>query len=61
MRISLFVILAVITLGLSVAAQTSLSLWPYYIEVTPEKSAPGMYDVCRLIKWYTKGHKKHKA
>ena len=45
MRVSLFVILAVITLGLSVAAQTSLSLWPYYIEVTPEKSAPGMYDV----------------
>ena len=45
MRVSLFVILAVVTLGLSVAAQTSLSLWPYYIEVTPEKSAPGMYDV----------------
>lgn len=45
MRTSLFVILAVLTLGLSVAAQTSLSLWPYYIEVTPEKSAPGMYDV----------------
>lgn len=45
MRISLFVILAVVTLGLTVAAQTSLSLWPYYIEVTPEKSAAGMYDV----------------
>ena len=45
MRVSLFVILAVVTLGLSVAAQTSLSLWPYYIEVTPQKSAPGMYDV----------------
>ena len=45
MRICLFVILAVITLVLSVAAQTSLSLWPYYLEVTPEKSAPGMYDV----------------
>lgn len=45
MRISLFVILSVITLALSVAAQTSLSLWPYYLEVTPEKSAPGMYDV----------------
>ena len=45
MRISLFVILAVITLALSVAAQTSLSLWPYYLEVTPEKSAPGMHDV----------------
>ena len=45
MRTSLFVILAVVTLGLSVAAQTSLSLWPYYIEVTPEKSTPGIYDV----------------
>lgn len=45
MRISLFVILAIVTLGLSVAAQTSLSLWPYYIDVTPEKSAPGIYDV----------------
>ena len=45
MRISLFVILAVITLALSAAAQTSLSLWPYYIEVTPEKSAAGVYDV----------------
>ena len=45
MRVSLFVILAVITLALAVAAQTSLSLWPYYLEVTPEKSAPGMYDV----------------
>ena len=45
MRASLFVILAILTLGLSVAAQTSLSLWPYYIEVTPEKTAPGMYDV----------------
>ncbi|HKY44215.1 MAG TPA: DUF3999 family protein [Pyrinomonadaceae bacterium] len=45
MRVSLFVILAVVTMGLSVAAQTSLSLWPYYIEVKPEKSAPGIYDV----------------
>ena len=45
MRLSIFVILAVVALGLSVAAQTSLSLWPYYLEVTPEKSTPGMYDV----------------
>src|SRR5687768_3422451 len=44
-RASLFVILAVLMLGLAAAAQTSLSLWPYYIEVTPEKTAPGMYDV----------------
>lgn len=45
MRASLFVILVVLMLGLSVAAQTSLSLWPYYIEVTLEKTEPGMYDV----------------
>ena len=45
MRTSLFVILAVLALALSVAAQTSLSLWPYYMEVKPEKVAPGMYDV----------------
>ena len=45
MRASLFVILAVLTLALSVAAQTSLSLWPYYVEVTPENNAPGMHDM----------------
>jgi hypothetical protein len=45
MRIPIFVMLAVMTLVLSVAAQTSLSLWPYYVEVTPDKSAPGMYDL----------------
>ena len=45
MRTLIFVILAVMALVLSVAAQTSLSLWPYYVEVTSENSAPGMYDV----------------
>lgn len=45
MRLSIFVILAVVTLGLSVAAQTSFSHWPYYLEVTPEKGSPGLYDV----------------
>ena len=45
MRTLIFVILAVMVLVLSVAAQTSLSLWPYYVEVTSENSAPGMYDV----------------
>jgi len=45
MRVSILVLFAVLTLGLSVAAQTSLSLWPYYVEVTPEKSERGMYDV----------------
>ena len=45
MRLSIFLMLAVLMLGLSVAAQTSLSLWPYYLEVTPENSAPGIHDV----------------
>ena len=45
MRLSIFVILAVVALGLSVAAQTSFSYWPYYLEVTPEKNSPGLYDV----------------
>ncbi|HEX6716379.1 MAG TPA: DUF3999 family protein, partial [Pyrinomonadaceae bacterium] len=33
------------TLIVSVAAQTSLSLWPYYVEVTPERNAAGLYDL----------------
>ena len=45
MRTLIFVIVAVMTLIVSVAAQTSLSLWPYYVEVTPENSAPGMHDM----------------
>ncbi len=45
MKRYLFVILATIVLAVSVAAQTSLSLWPYYVEVTPAKNASGMYDV----------------
>ena len=44
MRILIFVILAVMTLVLTVAAQTSFSLWPYYVEVTPENSSPGIHD-----------------
>jgi len=39
-----FVILAA-ALVISVSAQTSLSLWPYYVDVTPEKSSTGIYDV----------------
>ena len=31
--------------AVAVAAQTSVSVWPYYVEVTPQKSSPGMYDV----------------
>ena len=28
----------------AVAAQTSLSLWPYYVEVTPQRNSSGMYE-----------------
>ena len=45
MRTLIFVIAAVMTLIVSVAAQTSLSLWPYYVEVTPENSPLGMHDM----------------
>ena len=31
-------------LVISVTAQTLFSRWPYYVEITPEKSEPGMYD-----------------
>lgn len=40
-----FVILGVTAVVISVSAQTSLSLWPYYVEVTPEKSSTGTFDV----------------
>ena len=41
----IFVMLATTVLLISVAAQTSLSLWPYYVEVDSEKNSAGMYDV----------------
>ena len=41
----LFVLVAATALVVSASAQTSLSLWPYYAEVTPEKSEPGLYQV----------------
>lgn len=41
----IFVIVAVTVLVVSVYAQTSPSSWPYYVEITPGKSSPGMYDV----------------
>ena len=44
MRRSLFTILAALVFGVSVYAQTSLSLWPYYVEVTPKQSSPGLYE-----------------
>lgn len=41
----LFVTIAATTLVISVAAQTSMSLWPYYVEVTPQNSEAAIYDV----------------
>lgn len=32
-------------LVISVAAQTSLSLWPYYVDITPVGNSAGLYDV----------------
>ena len=41
----LFVLVAATVLVFSVSAQTSLSLWPYYVEVTPERTDAGIYDL----------------
>jgi len=45
MKSFLFVIVAALVLVVSVCAQTSLSLWPYYVEVTPERVGGQLYDV----------------
>ena len=45
MRRSLFAMLAAMAFVVSVYAQTSLSLWPYYVEVRPQQSSPGLYEV----------------
>ncbi|HKU73675.1 MAG TPA: DUF3999 family protein [Pyrinomonadaceae bacterium] len=45
----LFLLVAATVLVVSVSAQTSLSQWPYYVEVTPEKSEPGIYQVALPI------------
>jgi len=39
------VTVAASALVFSVSAQTSLSLWPYYVEVTPERNDAGVYDL----------------
>ena len=44
-RVGLFVLVAVSMLIVSVSAQTSLSLWPYYAEVAPQETGPGLYQV----------------
>jgi hypothetical protein len=40
----LFVVVAATALVFSVSAQTSLSQWPYYVELAPEQTGPGVYD-----------------
>ncbi len=45
MRRLIFTILAAFVFVVSVYAQTSLSLWPYYVEVKPRQSSPGLYEV----------------
>src|SRR5678815_2085713 len=45
MKTILFVIVAALVLVVSVSAQTSLSLWPYYVEVTPERADGQIYEV----------------
>src|SRR6185436_4606191 len=45
MKSLLFVIVAALVLVVSVSAQTSLSLWPYYVEVTPEQIDGQLYNL----------------
>ena len=40
LRIFIFAIVAATT----VMAQTSVSLWPYYVDVTPQRNSTGMYE-----------------
>jgi hypothetical protein len=44
-RILLFTLTAVMVLVISVSAQTSLSLWPYFVEVVPENASGQLYDL----------------
>lgn len=43
-RSFIFVTLATAVLAISAAAQTSLTSWPYYVEVAPDRNSPGMYE-----------------
>lgn len=45
MKSLLFVIVAALVLVVSVSAQTSFSLWPYYVEVMPERTGGQLYDL----------------
>jgi hypothetical protein len=44
-RTLFFAIMAATVLVVSVSAQTSLSLWPYYVEVAPERAGGQLYDL----------------
>ena len=44
-KLLLFTIVAVMASVIAVFAQSSLSLWPYYVEVTPERTDSQLYDV----------------
>lgn len=46
-RVGLLVLIIVAASALlfSASAQTSLSQWPYYVEVTPQETKPGLYNV----------------
>jgi hypothetical protein len=45
MKSLIFVIVAALVLVVSVSAQTSLSLWPYYVEVTPQRVGGQLYEL----------------
>jgi len=45
MKSLLFVIVVALVVVVSVSAQTSLSLWPYYVEVTAQRTNDELYDV----------------
>jgi len=45
MKSLLFVIFVALVVVVSVAAQTSFSLWPYYVEVTAQRTNDELYDV----------------
>ena len=45
MKSLLFVIVAALVLVVSVSAQTSLSLWPYYVEVTPQRTGGQLHEL----------------
>jgi hypothetical protein len=45
MKVFILVMVAALVLVVSVSAQTSLSLWPYYVEVAPASAGGQLYDL----------------